>query len=189
MNKKNIFIIIFLFVFAAAHVMAKSSISAQRQEAIDCRLSLLSTVYDNLDRINGELNRLSTDLSAQMNEIHDEANSHREEVGAVNTTSASIKQLVSAVGSCENSDPSRNRYGIMNPGGERNGLAVLTETQARAKVEQIFRNYANAKPGISLIDAMHIYTPPSASNDTWRHARCISEKSGIALATPLNEIL
>ena len=124
------------------------------------------------------------------NQALHERNQYLRSLLAQNEPEKNVEKFLDAVATCENSNPHKNRYGIMNPGGERNGLAVLSEEEARNKVLEILRSYNQAYPGINFIDAMHIWAPPQ-NNDTWKHARCIQQKAGayFSLNTPIQEIL
>jgi hypothetical protein len=98
--------------------------------------------------------------------------------------------LVEAVRKCENSDPKKNRMGIMcwNKEGERY-LCTLTPDEEKKEFKAILGRYIEKNgENITLERAIYIYSP-KIENNTENHLECISKKSGISKDTYLVDIL
>jgi len=73
--------------------------------------------------------------------------------------------LLNAIVKKENSNPLKNRYGLMCWNGKPRHLCMMTEEQARQEVLARFKRYVLRNGNnLTLRQAMHIYAPANENN-------------------------
>ena len=85
-----------------------------------------------------------------------------------------LDRWVEALARCENSDPKKNRYGLMCfSNGKNQGLCTLAEDEAKKEAKRRLKVYGVP----TLYQAMHYYTTSKGVNN---HIKCIEQYSGIS---------